>query len=93
MLENPEKLRAMVKETNANSTDYESPEEVDVLWQILFYRRMGLELSTIEGIIKDPAFNPLEALRAHLDHLYKEEQNLRLLIETVKRRFKWKKGR
>ena len=28
MLENPEKLRAMVKETNANSTDYESPEEV-----------------------------------------------------------------
>lgn len=31
MLENPEKLRAMVKETNANSTDYESPEEVDVL--------------------------------------------------------------
>ena len=32
-------------------------EEVDVLWQILFFRRMGLELSTIEGFIKDPAFN------------------------------------
>ena len=31
MLENPEKLRAMVKETGAKSTDYESPEEVDVL--------------------------------------------------------------
>ncbi len=31
MLENPEKLRAMVKETGAKSTDYESPEDVDKL--------------------------------------------------------------
>ena len=31
MLENPEKLRQMVKETGAKSTDYESPEEVDAL--------------------------------------------------------------
>lgn len=31
MLENPEKLRAMVKETGAVSTDYESPEDVDTL--------------------------------------------------------------
>ena len=31
MLENPEKLRAMVHSTGARSTDYESPEEVDVL--------------------------------------------------------------
>ena len=31
MLENPERLRAMVKETGAKSTDYEAPEEVDVL--------------------------------------------------------------
>ena len=29
MLENPEKLRAIVKETGAVSTDYESPEDVD----------------------------------------------------------------
>ncbi|MDO4339986.1 MAG: radical SAM protein [Eubacteriales bacterium] len=31
MLENPEKLRKIVKETNAASTDYESPEDVDAL--------------------------------------------------------------
>lgn len=31
MLENPECLREMVKRTNAQSTDYESPEEVDAL--------------------------------------------------------------
>jgi len=31
MLENPEKLRAMVKETGAYSTDYQSPEDVDTL--------------------------------------------------------------
>ncbi len=31
MLENPEKLRAMVRETRANSTDYESPESADTL--------------------------------------------------------------
>ena len=68
-------------------------EEVDVLWQILFFRRMGLELSTIEGFIKDPAFNQLEALRAHLDHLYKEEQNLRLLIETVKKTIQMEEGK
>ena len=29
MLENPERLRAMVKETGAKSTDYEAPEDVD----------------------------------------------------------------
>lgn len=31
MLENPEKLRGMVKETGAKSTDYEAPEDVDTL--------------------------------------------------------------
>ena len=31
MLENPEKLRAMVRESGARSTDYESPEDVDTL--------------------------------------------------------------
>ena len=31
MLENPEKLRAMVKDTKAASTDLEAPEEVDTL--------------------------------------------------------------
>lgn len=31
MLENPEKLRQIVKETQAESTDYESPESVDLL--------------------------------------------------------------
>lgn len=31
MLENPEKLRAMVKNTNAANTDYQSPESVDHL--------------------------------------------------------------
>ena len=31
MLENPEKLRAMVKATGAKSTDYEAPETVDAL--------------------------------------------------------------
>lgn len=31
MLENPEKLRVMVHETGAKSTDYESPEDVDIL--------------------------------------------------------------
>lgn len=31
MLENPDLLRKMVKETNAVSTDYESPEGVDKL--------------------------------------------------------------
>lgn len=67
-------------------------EEVDVLQQILFYKRMGLELSTIEGIIKDPAFNQLEALKAHLDHLEKEEQHIRLLIDTVKKTIQKEEG-
>ena len=31
MLENPEKLRKMVKDTGAKSTDYEAPEQVDTL--------------------------------------------------------------
>ena len=31
MLENPEKLRAMVKQTGAKSTDLQSPEAVDHL--------------------------------------------------------------
>ena len=31
MLENPERLREMVKQTGARSTDYEAPEDVDTL--------------------------------------------------------------
>lgn len=67
-------------------------QEVDVLQQILFYKELGFSLSSIQKIIKNPEFDHLKALNHHLQQLEKKEQNLRLLIQTVKKTIQKEEG-
>lgn len=59
--------------------------EVDVLQQILFYKELGFELAAIKQIIHNPDFDGKRALQSHLKVLEEKQQNIRLLIETVKK--------
>lgn len=66
--------------------------EVDTLQQILFFRALGLELSTIADIMKDASFNRLETLRSHLLALETKKQQLNLLIANVQKTIQKEEG-
>lgn len=84
-------LLSPVRDTVSNYRIY-TEAEVDVLQQILFYKEMGLELSAIEKILKDPNFDRIDALTEHLSQLMETEQNIRLLIQNVKKTIRKEKG-
>lgn len=67
--------------------------EVDTLQQILFFRALGLELSTIAQVMHDPSFDRLAALRSHLDALGEKRALLDQLIDTVQRTIDSEEGR
>lgn len=57
--------------------------EVDKLQQILFYRELGLDLESIQKIVKDPSFDGPAALRMHREKLLDKRRQLDLLINNV----------
>lgn len=67
-------------------------EEVDALQQILFFKELGLDLTTITQITKDASFNRLEALNNHLAELELHKKQLNLLIQNVKKTIKKEQG-
>lgn len=66
--------------------------ETDILWQILFYKEIGFELSAIKTMITNPDFNLAKALKQHLTTLEAKERDIRLLIETVKKTIQKEEG-
>ncbi len=69
--------------TAANGYRYYDDESLYRLQQILFYREMGIDLLQIKRIIDDPAFERVEALRAHRLNLQKQVNRLITLMQTV----------
>ena len=61
------------------------PEQLDRLQDILFYRELGLDLSSIQAILDDPAFDRQAALQSHLEELKNRRDRLEDLILTVQR--------
>ena len=53
------------------------------LWDILFYRSLGMELSEIRECLDNPDFDRGEALRKHLDTLREQKARLDGLIRAV----------
>jgi DNA-binding transcriptional MerR regulator len=53
------------------------------LQQILLYKELGLELSQIKHILKDPEFDILSALQIHRQSLQEKIEHLDALIQTV----------
>lgn len=58
--------------------------EVDLLWQILFYRERGFDLKSIQRIIYQEDFDICHALETHLLELEKEKERMESLIRTVR---------
>ena len=58
--------------------------EVNRLQDILYYRALGLELSQIAGMLDDPAYDRLEALRAHLAGLMEKRGEMERIIASVR---------
>lgn len=84
----------ILKPARINSSGYRiyGQKEVDCLQQILFYREMGLELTTIKDILNSKEFDEVHALSDHLDSLLAKRKQLDLLIENVNKTIAYKKG-
>ncbi|MDD3428531.1 MAG: MerR family transcriptional regulator [Oscillospiraceae bacterium] len=76
------------------STGYRiyGPKQVDTLQQILLYRNLGMPLTDIAAIIKDPDFNRIQALQTHLQMLQAQQQHLAQLIQNVNNTILSQKG-
>lgn len=61
------------------------PKQLDRLQDILFYRELGLDLTSIRAILDDPAFDRQTALQSHLTELKARRARLDDLILTVQR--------
>lgn len=66
--------------------------EVDLLQQILFYRKRGMKLSRIRQIIYEKDFDIAGALEEHLSVLEEEREHIEDLIRMVRRSIMSMKG-
>ncbi|MDF2865368.1 MAG: MerR family transcriptional regulator [Clostridia bacterium] len=84
----------LLKPNKINASGYRiySSNEVDVLQQILFYKELGIELSSIKKIITNPKFDYTESLKKHLLNLEQKKENLEILINNVKNTILSKEG-
>ncbi len=84
----------ILKPARINSSGYRiyGGREVDLLQQIMFYRKMGVSLNTIKAIILQTSFDEMKALQEHLTNLLDQKQQLELLITNVKNTIEAKKG-
>ena len=75
----------LLKPTMVNESGYRiyGPREVDRLQQILFYRELGVDLSTIKDLLDSPDFNERDALREHHKQLLEKRKQLDLLLRNV----------
>lgn len=76
----------LLKPARVNTSGYRiyGPKEVERLQQILFYRELDISLEEIKQAITNPAFNELEALENHYDHLKMKQDRLERIIKTLK---------
>lgn len=77
----------LLKPSWVNESGYRmyGPKEVDRLQQILFYRELGVELSTIRTLLDSPNFTEENALREHHKQLLEKRRQLDLLLQNVEK--------
>lgn len=67
--------------------------EVNRLQQIMFCRELGFSLDSIKGMLSDPFFDEIEALKEHREKLLQRRNQLDLLIANVEKTIASKEGR
>lgn len=75
-----------------NGYRYYEREQLLILQQVLFYRKLGFTLEEIQKIVTSPTFNKIEALQAHRSQLEKDAERVRALIQTVDKTIRELKG-
>lgn len=77
-----------------NSSGYRiyTEKEVDILQQILFYRKIDMKLEKIQQIISQPDFDISKALIEHHQQLVSRRNQLDQLISTVEKTMNYNKG-
>lgn len=77
---------------NASGYRFYGQKEVDLLWQILFYKERGMDLGQIRKILYEEDFDVVSALEGHLLELEQEKRRMEDLIENVKKTVRAMKG-
>lgn len=85
----------ILKPARINSSNYRiyGQTEVDRLQQIMLYREMGVDLTTIHQLLHSEGFNETAALKEHLSKLLARQHQLELLIANVEKTIKSHEGR
>ncbi len=84
----------LLKPTDIDASGYRRyhQKQVDRLQHILMYKKLGFPLKQIKQLMDDKQYNPQEALTRHLKTLYKQMNQLKTLIKTVKQTIKYQNG-
>lgn len=69
-----------------------SPNNLERLQQILFFRELGFPLKEIQAIVTSPTFDRLKALEQHRQMLLAKRHHLDELLQTVARTIQHAKG-
>ncbi len=85
----------ILKPARINSSKYRiyGQAEVDRLQQILLYRELGVDLSTIQQLLNSEDFDETVALKEHLSKLLAKQHQLGLLIKNVEKTIQSREGR
>lgn len=65
--------------------------EVDLLQQILFFKKLDMPLETIKLMINNPHYDSIKSLEKHLNQLVDERDNLDLIITSIQMTIQSKK--
>lgn len=85
----------ILKPARTNDSGYRiyGQTEVDLLQQVMFYRKMGMKLEIIKEILTAPSFHLESALLEHYENLLVQRQQLDLLIANVEKTIEYQRGR
>ncbi|GKX29766.1 MerR family transcriptional regulator [Vallitalea longa] len=75
------------KLTESGYRIYEN-EQLEKLWQILFFKELGFKLETIKKIINDPQFDKEQALMQHKKLLLEKKKRLNKIINSIDKTLK-----
>lgn len=84
----------LLKPSFINDSNYRiySEKEMDILQQILFFRRMDLPLNEIKKIISSTDFDFTSNLMSHRENLLRQKENIDILLETINKTINYQKG-
>ena len=68
--------------TSAGYRQY-SPQDIDRLQRILFYRELGFSLDEVKAIVDDASIKPIEHLRRQHSLLIERRQRVQAMVEAV----------